>query len=407
MSNRTDSNSTESNHAGPIQWVLRNRMESLTPQEGENDVGFIPEKITASGGKFGVHFNAASGGKSRGMELLAIDTGTMKIVILPDRGMGIWKCDINKIEFGWNSPVDGPVHPSLVPIFDPSGIGWLEGFDELLVRCGLHSNGAPEFHENGQLRYPLHGRIANTPADKLEVIVDSDNGTMDIIGTVYETRFLVCSLELQTRYRLRVNSSEIEVTDTVTNTRSGPATMQLLYHINVGQPVVQAGTSVHAAFKQLVPRNGRSAEGIGTWNQCEGPESGFTEQVYLMSAASDTSKWSEALLASEDRRRGISIQFDTRTLPYLNLWKNTGAVEDGYVVGIEPATGFPNPRSFEEKQNRVVTLAGGESRTFRLKLQPMVDEDEIQQSIARIESMQPANATIVEAPTREWSVDAP
>ena len=46
---------------------------------------------------------------------------------------------------------------------EPSGLGWLDGFDELLVRCGLESNGAPEFNPNGSLRYPLHGKIANMP----------------------------------------------------------------------------------------------------------------------------------------------------------------------------------------------------------------------------------------------------
>ena len=62
----------------------------------------------------------------------------------------------------------GPVHPKFVPLAEPSGVGWLDGFDELLCRCGLVSNGAPEFDERGQLRYGLHGRIANLPARKVE-----------------------------------------------------------------------------------------------------------------------------------------------------------------------------------------------------------------------------------------------
>ena len=53
------------------------------------------------------------------------------------------------VEVGWQSPVDGPVHPQFVPLADPSGLGFLDGFDELIVRCGLESNGAPEFDERG------------------------------------------------------------------------------------------------------------------------------------------------------------------------------------------------------------------------------------------------------------------
>jgi hypothetical protein len=109
------------------------------------------------------------------------------------------------------------------------------------------------------------------------------------------------------------------------------------------------------------------------------------------------------MLATEDHRRGYAVHFDTRTLPFLNVWKNTAAVEDGYVVGLEPATGFPNPRSFEEKQNRVVPLSGGESKTFRLKLQPLLSESEVKQSIDRIRALQPENAAVHPAPLKDWS----
>jgi hypothetical protein len=384
-------------------WILRNRL-SIHPtlEEATEAVGFVPEKISAGIGRFGVHFAPSVLGKAMGMELLAIDTGAVRVVILPDRGMGIWKCEVDGIEFGWHSPVDGPVHPSLVPTQDSSGIGWLEGFDELLVRCGLQSNGAPEFHPNGTVKYPLHGRIANLPATYLEVSVDVENGILDVVGTVKESRFLVYSLELQTRYRFRVGSPVIEVVDTVTNPLTSPTQMQMLYHINIGQPVVQAGSSVHAAFKTLCPRDARAAEEIDGWDRCNGPTPGYAEQVYFMSSVCDSTKWSESLLASEDRTKGLAVHFDTRTLPYLNLWKNTAAMEDGYVVGLEPATNFPNPRSFEEKQKRIVSLAGGESRVFRLKLQPMVNAHDVQQSIDRIGQLQPNNAEVHRSPWKDW-----
>src|SRR4051812_22885520 len=86
-----------------------------------------------------------SGGRSDGVELIEVDNGCLKLALLPQRGMGIWKAWLDGIEFGWSSPVHGPVHPAWVPLFDPDGRGWQEGFDELLCRCGLVSNGAPDF----------------------------------------------------------------------------------------------------------------------------------------------------------------------------------------------------------------------------------------------------------------------
>ncbi|HOM19123.1 MAG TPA: DUF4432 family protein, partial [Thermoguttaceae bacterium] len=64
----------------------------------------------------------------------------------------------------------------------------MDGFDELVCRCGLESNGAPEFHEDGRLRYSLHGKIANCPAQKLDLSIDGDSGLITILGVVDEAR---------------------------------------------------------------------------------------------------------------------------------------------------------------------------------------------------------------------------
>ncbi len=372
-------------------WELRQPVSAdcfVDGEENRQSAVDIPEKITAGTGRFEIRYQQLESGRSAGLSCLTINTGSVTATILPDRGMGLWKCWSDDLEFGWQSPVSGPVHPSLVPIHDASGIGWLEGFDELLARCGLQSNGAPEFSEAGTLRYPLHGRIANLPASRLDIQVDVENGILDVIGVVTESRFLIYSLELQTRYRFRVGSPVIEIIDTVTNRSSQSGSMQLLYHINVGQPVLQSGSSVHAAYRSLAPRDARASESVDQWNQCDGPASGYQEQVYFLDPIGDESSWSEAMLASADGAFGFAVHFDTRTLPYMTLWKNTASVEDGYVVGLEPGTGFPNPRSFEEKNGRVVVLQGGESRTFRLKLQPLTSPNAVTQSRSRIEALQ-------------------
>ena len=55
------------------------------------------------------------------------------------------------------------------------------------MRCGLESNGAPEFDdETGRLKYPLHGRIANKPAQSVVVTVDDETGEVAVTGVVSE-----------------------------------------------------------------------------------------------------------------------------------------------------------------------------------------------------------------------------
>ncbi|MCE2783460.1 MAG: aldose 1-epimerase family protein [Pirellula sp.] len=106
----------------------------------------ISQEIQLPDGTVRFDWSSWNSGKSLGMQCLTIDTPAMRTVVLPMRGMGIWKSWVQGIEFGWQSPVAGPVHPALVPVADPSGIGWLEGFDELLVRCGDLLARTPDSH---------------------------------------------------------------------------------------------------------------------------------------------------------------------------------------------------------------------------------------------------------------------
>ena len=131
-------------------------------------------------GELAVRTTRLQGGLGDGMVVVEIRAGANRAVLLPDRGLGIWKMTVGDAELGWQSPVAGPVHPRFVPLAEPSGLGWLDGFDELVARCGLVSNGAPDFEPNGRLKHPLHGRIANLPARDVQVTLDDTAGTVTV-----------------------------------------------------------------------------------------------------------------------------------------------------------------------------------------------------------------------------------
>ncbi|MCH8918796.1 MAG: DUF4432 family protein, partial [Proteobacteria bacterium] len=100
---------------------------------------------------------------------------------------------------------------------EPSGLGWLDGFDELLVRCGLESNGAPEFQENGRLQFPLHGRIGNKPAHKVELTIDGDSGEITLVGVVEEIRFHFLKLRMTTTIKTKLGEPGLRISDTIEN----------------------------------------------------------------------------------------------------------------------------------------------------------------------------------------------
>lgn len=347
------------------------------------------------------------GGAADGVEVIEVDSGAVRVMILPGRGMSIWRIEAGGVRFGWDSPVAGPVNPALVPLFDPSGLGWLEGFDELVVRCGLESNGAPEHDSGGRLVYPLHGRIGNLPASSLSIEYDEASGRLEVIGEILESRLFFKRLRLRSRIRFHAGSPNVELLDDVTNDLSKPATMQLLYHINVGRPILEAGAQVEAPLEELAPKDSLSAGEIEQWNQYDGPEVGYAERVYFARLRSDESNMTTAMLRSADGKCGLGVTFSTTRLPRFILWKNTGADGDGYVTGLEPATNYPNTRSYEESQGRVVEIEPGETTSFRVTLHPLWEAEQVRKMSDRIRILQGDEpADIHKTPRPGWSPGA-
>ena len=362
----------------------------------------LPSRLMTADGDFEVVRHVLSHGPGAGVEMLTIRGTRAEFTLLPTRGMGIWRAKAGRTDFGWRSPVRGPVHPALVPIDQPNGLGWLAGFDELLVRCGLESNGAPDFDDKDQLRYPLHGRIANLPVESLTVTIEPNTGMIEVTGVIREASLFFANWSLKSTVRMHVESDTIEIEDQVTNHSDATRSHQLLYHINCGSPVLDAGAKLVVPASEVVPKTPRAVEGLETYDIYGPPEVGFAEQVYLMRLQSDNRGWSQALLHSADKAHGLGVRFDTKTLPYFIQWKNTGGENDGYVTGLEPATNFPNTRSFEQSHDRVVSVEPGSSTTYHIQLCLLSGSERVMHFEAETRTLLKRAAAVEAEPREDW-----
>ncbi len=362
-----------------------------------------PKDLGEAAGNWSVEKRTLRGGRREGVEIIEVDNGRFRFTVIPTRGMGIHQGWIGDTRLGWRSPAAGPIHPQFVPISEPGGLGWLEGFDELLVRCGLESNGAPEFDENHVLTYPLHGRIGNLPAHHVEVTVDTDRGEISVRGQVDESRFHFQKTRLTATVTSKFDEPGFHIEDEVENLSASPAEIQMLYHVNFGTPLLDAGSKLVLPAKPIVPRNAHAASDIENWDAYQAEQPGFEEQVYFFDLHSGEDGQTQTLLKNAHGTEGVSLTFDTRQLPCFSQWKNTTAVADGYVTGIEPGTNFPNPRSFEGRHNRVVKLAAGETTKFNLGLTWHQTETEVtaaEQSVAAIQGGQ--EPQVFSQPQADW-----
>jgi hypothetical protein len=324
--------------------------------------------------------------------------------------MGILDVTMEGIRLGWDSPVKEVVHPSHIDLESRGGLGWLEGFNEWMVRCGLEFAGHPgtdQFLNNtgdpSTLDLTLHGKIQNIPASSYEVLVDPEPPhRIRIRGTVYESFFYGPKLKLVTEVSTVPGSDTFRISDLITNEGSSPQEFQLIYHGNYGSSILEEGATVYAPSGTITPMNEIAARSLNSWQTYLGPTKGFTEQVYLLEPLGDGNSSAMALLVNQDADLGTSVRWNVSELPYLTIWKNTASEEDGYVTGIEPATGYPFNRRIERKYGRVPKLAAGESRSFTLDFGIHIGNDQVgelineatdRQSISPLQVIQEPPAT--------------
>ena len=351
------------------------------------------------------------GGKQEGVEILTLDNGKLQIRVIPTRGMGILDVKMAGVRLGWNSPVKEVVHPSHIDLESRDGLGWLEGFNEWMVRCGLEFAGHPgtdQFINNSgdpaTLNLTLHGKIQNIPASSYEIVVDPDPPhRIRIRGTVYESFFYGPKLKLVTEVSTLPGSETFQISDQLTNEGASPQEFQLIYHGNYGSSILEKGAMVYAPASSVTPMNANAARSLDSWNTYLGPTKGYVEQVYLLEALGDENSSTMALLVNQNADLATSVRWNVTELPYLTIWKNTAAVEDGYVTGIEPATGFPFNRMVERKYGRVPKLDAGESRSFTLDFGIHVGNDKVGELINEATARQSSTALkiIKEPPATE------
>ncbi len=340
------------------------------------------------------------GGLRDGVDLVEVHNGALAFTVLPTRGMGLWRGDYRGCALGWRSPVNGPVHPKFVNLMDRDRIGWLNGFDELLCRCGLASAGPPG-DDNGT-PLSLHGRIANTPAQAVEVRVGLDPPhELSVIGEVEEGALFCPHLRLTATYITVPGSNRVMIHDVVENRSARPTEMQLLYHCNLGPPFLGAGSRMLAPIREMAPQTPRAAEGMDTYETYAGPTPGFTEQVYLYELVADSQGHTLSVLVNAAADKAVAVRFNPVELPCFTVWKNCLPLEEGYVTGLEPATCCPNFKSFERQQGRVKMLPPGGRWECRWSLEVCDSTASVASLLAEVATLQARTKAILHRTPQE------
>ena len=344
------------------------------------------------------------GGRQEGVEVIDVDNGRLRFRVVPTRGMSLQKATLGDVRLGWDSPVKDLVHPKLLNLESRQGLGWLEGFNEWVVRCGLEFFGAPgtdEFIDStgnkARMDLTLHGKIGNIPASFVQVTVDRSHPyTIRVRGRVDETCMHGPKLELWTEISTQAGSDSLRISDRITNRSAKEQEFGVLYHANYGPPLMEQNARLIGPVKRVAPINAHAASEVSTYDVCHGPTPGVPEQVYCLWLWADPNDRTKVMLRNARADKAVVMAFSAKDLPYFTIWKNPVAAEDGYVTGLEPGTGFPRNRSIERRSGRVPVLKPHESRTFTLDFLVLTNSDRIADATREIKRIQGDRGTQID-----------
>jgi hypothetical protein len=354
-----------------------------------------------SAGQWSVRKYTLHGGRQEGVDVIVVDNGNLHFIVTPTRGMGVLKVELGEVRLGWDSPVKEIVHPQFINLQSRGGLGWLEGFNEWLARCGLEWAGHPgkdRFINNtgdeAEMDLTLHGKIANIPASEVEVVISRETPqTISVRGRVDERMFYGPKLEMWTEISTVIGSNAFRIEDTVKNCGADDQEFQLIYHANYGPPLLEAGSRFVGAIKQVTPFNAHAAKSSNQYAEYAGPARGFVEQVYTLVPFGDETQRTTVMLRNAAGDKAVSMSYLLDQLPYFTLWKNTTAREEGYVTGLEPGTGSPANRSIERKAGRLPKLRPDETRRFAIDFAIHIGKEGVARVSAQIDRLQAGRPT--------------
>lgn len=363
----------------------------LTSAEGNIEQGnwrITSDQLNIKDQQFSIEQVVLHGGKQEGSKVIKLTSKNgLTIALSPTRGMNLLYADGFGVHMGWSSPVKEVVNPAFMNLESRNGLGWLEGFNEMVVRCGYEWTGHP-VTADGQL-YTLHGKAGNTPASQVSVDV-SEKAPYEIRirGLVKESTFKKADLQTEMELRYIPGSNSFSLHDVLTNHADYPHGYQIIYHSNFSKPILEEGARFITPLESVSPFNDYAKGGMKTWQTYAGPTKGFDEMVFNIKPLADANKQTVAALLNKAGDKGVAIDYNTNQLPVLTLWKNTDTEKQGYVTGIEPGTSYAYPVTIEREQKRVKQLQAGQSTRFDLTYTLLHNRDQVAKVEERVKTIQ-------------------
>lgn len=306
---------------------------------------------------YGIEEHRIVGGKGDGMRLLEIRNGKgLEMSISADRAADITRLSVFGSNLSYFSPC-GYVAPAY---YQQTGSDWLKSFTAgFLTTCGLQAVGSPCVDDGEEL--PLHGSIANIPAE--QICWYEEKEALVVKAQIRDEVIFGRKLRLNREIRVSLAENSFVIRDEIENTGDKIQPFEILYHMNMGYPLLDEDSIVEIPAKEVLPRDEHAAEDIENCLKMEKPQAGYVERCYYHKFAG---KESYASIYQPKTGRKVTIRFDAEKLDGFVEWKMMG-VRD-YVLGLECGNCYPDGRDVMREKGMLKFLEPGETVIYEVRV---------------------------------------
>ena len=252
-------------------------------------------------------------GKERGLRVLDCDNGKLRFLLNESKALDVMQLyhEGQNISF---------VSKNGFTMRETSFEKRFEG--GMVYTCGLDSLG-------GREGYELHGTLHNIPARIVRA--ECSEAGIAVEAEIADTALFEKNLLLKRKVYTAVGADTLEISDTLVNRGDNEEEYCLLYHVNVGYPMLDEGAYLQAKVSKVQPRTPWAEKNMSVRDKMSAPKAGQEEMCYFLQLDAP-----EISLVNEKAGKKFTLKWSADTLPHFVQWKSMA--NGDYALGLEPCT---------------------------------------------------------------------
>ena len=253
------------------------------------------------------------GGKENGTKIIEVNNGNIRFLLNASKAL-----DVTQL---WHKGTN-------ISFLSKNGFTYretpfLNRFEGgMIYTCGLDSVG-------GRDGFELHGSIHNCPAEIVECKCDEDGIT--VVGITYDTSLFGKNLALKRTVKTQILGDSISIEDEIINNGTKDQEYAILYHVNLGYPMLDEGTVVKSDAVTVTPRNEYSKQRLSDREVFTSNVDNEEERCYFI-------KNKTPIITVENKKlnKTFTLEYTDDTLPHFIQWCSSASQD--YALGVEASS---------------------------------------------------------------------